>query len=72
MAAYPCRFTSRQALNLHCVRFLYFWFSLYQNGGIEQKRFIIGSIYPEKWRFFENDCRNTRIKSQRFPPNFPA
>ncbi|WP_425339090.1 recombinase family protein [Pedobacter borealis] len=36
---------------------------LYQNGDIEQKRFIIGSIYPEKWRIFENDCRNTQINS---------
>jgi site-specific DNA recombinase len=34
---------------------------LYENGDIEQKRFIIGSIYPEKWRVFENDCRNTKM-----------
>lgn len=38
-------------------------FKLYRNGNIEEKRFIIGSTFPEKVMFFENKCRTTNMNS---------
>ncbi len=34
---------------------------LYKNGSIEQKRYIIGSIYPEKWTIFDNEGRTAKV-----------
>ncbi|WP_394340912.1 recombinase family protein [Pedobacter cryoconitis] len=34
---------------------------LYSNGNIEQKRYIIGSIYPEKWTILENKGRTGKV-----------
>jgi site-specific DNA recombinase len=34
---------------------------LYSNGDIEQKRYIIGSIYPEKRTILENKGRTGKV-----------
>ncbi len=36
---------------------------LYSNGNIEQKRYIIGSIFPEKWTIIENKGRTGKVNS---------
>lgn len=34
---------------------------IYQKADVNKKREIIGSIYPEKFEFLENNCRTTKI-----------
>lgn len=34
---------------------------LYENGDIDQKRFIIGSIYPEKWQILKMIVETTKL-----------
>ena len=36
-------------------------YELYCNGTIEQKRYIIGSIFPAKWTIFENKGRTEKV-----------
>src|SRR5690606_5239105 len=36
---------------------------LYSNGNIEQKRYIIGSIFPEKWTIIESKGRTGKVNS---------
>jgi hypothetical protein len=33
----------------------------YKNADIEQKTYIIGSIFPEKWTIFDNDYRTANM-----------
>lgn len=34
---------------------------LYSNSDIEEKRYIIGLTFPEKWVFLENNCRTGNV-----------